>query len=457
METKTTNTNEHLNSICTKAEDGQLVCSLISPEDLTCQIEQEKAALPPEATYEQKAFAVIEKLYPDIPASVLELSLKPQRQITVEIPLEMDDGQIRSFTGYRIQFNNRRGPYKGGLRFHPQVDLEEATTLARLMAQKTALVNIPFGGGKGGIAVDPRKLSKRELQQLTRNFVNAIASEIGPQKDIPAPDVNTTPEIMGWIFDQYSKLNGESPAVVTGKPEGLFGSKGRPEATGRGVMYTTREAAKNMGLELKGAKVIVQGFGNVGYYAAKLLAEECGATIVGLSTSAGGVYNLDGLDVEAAQTFYKAQGSLNGFTGSQALTNEELMTAPCDILIPAALGKAITAAIAEKIQAKLVVEGANDCTVPEADEILNKRGIVVVPGILANSGGVIVSYFEWTQNLGNFYWTLDEVRTSLERIIIAAYGNVDALSKRANVSRRLASYVIAHERIARATMARGIC
>lgn len=456
METKSANTNEHLNSICTKAEGGKLVCSLISPEDLTCQIEQEKTALPPEATYEEKAFAVIEKLYPNIPASVLALSLKPQRQITVEIPLEMDDGQIRSFTGYRIQFNNRRGPFKGGLRFHPQVDLEEATTLARLMAQKTALVNIPFGGGKGGIAVDPRKLSKRELQQLTRNFVNAISFVIGPQMDIPAPDVNTTPEIMGWIFDQYSKLNGESPAVVTGKPEGLFGSKGRPEATGRGVMYTTREAAKNMGLELKGAKVIVQGFGNVGYYAAKLLAEECGATIVGLSTSAGGIYNKEGIDVDKAQAFYKAHGSLNGFTGSQ-LTNEELLTSPGDILIPAALGKAITAPVAEKIQAKLVVEGANDCTVPEADEILNNRGIVVVPDILANSGGVIVSYFEWAQNLGNFYWTLDEVRTSLERIIIAAYGNVDALSKRANVSRRLASYVIAHERIARATMARGIC
>ncbi len=407
-------------------------------------------------TYEQQAFQAITKLYPEIPLSVLNLSLKPQRQITVEVPLVLDNGEITSFTGYRIQYNNRRGPFKGGLRFHHEVDLVEATTLARLMMQKTALVDIPFGGGKGGISCDPRKLSKRELQQLVRNFTNAIASDIGPDKDIPAPDVNTTPEIMGWIFDQYSKLYGDSPAVVTGKPEELFGSKGRPEATGRGVMYVTRQAAKDIGLELKGAKVVVQGFGNVGYHAAKLLAEECGALVVGLSTSSGGIYKADGINVDDAQRYYKECKSLKGFTGSQDLTNEALLVAPCDVLIPAALGKALTKEVAAKVQAKLVVEGANDCTLPEADEILRSRNIVVVPDILANSGGVIVSYFEWCQNQANQYWPIEEVRSRLEKKIIAAYASVSNLSNQAKISQRVAAYVIAHERVARTTIARGI-
>jgi glutamate dehydrogenase (NAD(P)+) len=354
---------------------------------------------------------------------VLNLSLKPQRQITVEVPLELDNGEITSFTGYRIQYNNRRGPFKGGLRFHPEVDLVEATTLARLMMQKTALVDIPFGGGKGGISCDPRKLSKRELQQLVRNFTNAIASDIGPDKDIPAPDVNTTPEIMGWIFDQFSKINGESPAVVTGKPAELFGSKGRPEATGRGVMYVTRQAAKDIGLELKGAKVVVQGFGNVGYHAAKLLTEECGALVVGLSTSSGGIYKADGINVDEAQRYYKEYKSLKGFAGSQDLTNEALLAAPCDVLIPAALGKAITKEVAEKVQAKLVVEGAN---------------------------------FEWCQNLANQYWPTEEVRSRLEKKIVAAYASVSNLSTQAKISQRVAAYVIAHESVARTTIARGI-
>jgi glutamate dehydrogenase (NAD(P)+) len=443
----------HLDLICSKSVDGQ-TCANSKPEDLTCDLPI--TAEKPPMTYEQQAFQVIAKLYPELPPSVLNLSLRPQRQITVEVPLQLDNGEITSFTGYRIQYNNRRGPFKGGLRFHPEVDLVEATTLARLMMQKTALVNIPFGGGKGGISCDPRKLSKRELQQLVRNFTNAIASEIGPDKDIPAPDVNTTPEIMGWIFDQYSKLYGESPAVVTGKPEELFGSKGRPEATGRGVMYVTRQAARDIGLELKGAKIVVQGFGNVGYHAAKLLTEECGALVVGLSTSSGGIYKADGIDVDEAQRYYKEFKSLKGFVGSQALTNEALLASPCDVLIPAALGKAITQEVAAKVQAKLVVEGANDCTLPEADEILRSRNIVVVPDILANSGGVIVSYFEWCQNLANQYWPIEQVRSSLEKIIIAAYTSVSNLSNQAKISQRVAAYVIAHERVARTTIARGI-
>lgn len=446
---------EHLNLICSKSIDGQTQCRPVTAEDLSCSL----TAGAPEsgASFEHQAFQVISKLYPEIPRSVLDLSLRPQKQITVEVPLQLDNGEFRSFSAYRVQFNNRRGPFKGGLRFHPEVDLVEATTLARLMMQKTALVNIPFGGGKGGIACDPRKLSKRELQQLARNFTTLIAGDIGPNVDIPAPDVNTTPEIMGWIFDQYSLLKGPSPAVVTGKPEELFGSKGRPEATGRGVMYVTRQAAMEIGLELKGAKVVVQGFGNVGYHAAKLLKDECGATIVGLSTSSGAIYKADGINVEEAQNYYKEHKSLNGYAASQAMSNEELLATPCDVLIPAALGKAITLEVALKIQARLVVEGANDCTLPEADEVLRSKGITVVPDILANSGGVIVSYFEWCQNQANQYWPLEQVRTSLEKIIVAAYTAVSTLSNQAKISQRVASYVIAHERIARTTIARGIC
>lgn len=433
-------------------------CSQAPPQSAPQSASQVSGAESEEThtTYESQAFQVIAGLYPDIPSAVLNLSLRPQRQITVEVPLRLDDGSITSFTGYRIQYNNRRGPFKGGLRFHPQVDLEEATTLARLMMQKTALVNIPFGGGKGGIACDPHKLSARELEQLVRNFTTAIADDIGPDKDIPAPDVNTSPQIMGWIYDQYSRLCGEAPAVVTGKPDELFGSKGRPEATGRGVMYVTREAARQVGLKLEGARVVVQGFGNVGYHAARLLAGECGALIVGLSTSSGAIYKADGIDVEEAQKFYRKFKSLKDFPGSTPLTNEELLVSTCDVLVPAALGKAITAPIAEKIQARLVVEGANDCTLPAADAILKSRGVLVVPDILANAGGVIVSYFEWCQNLANRYWSIDEVRAELEKTITAAYSAVSKLSSEALVTQRVAAYVIAHERIARSTIARGI-
>ncbi len=452
--------------LCKKSVDGQLQECLTIQADLSCdlpatetvQLDTSEYSAAAALSYEAQAFALIAKLYPHISPDILALSLKPQRQIIVEVPLQRDDGSIVSYTGYRVQYNNRRGPFKGGLRFHPEVDLSEAITLSRLMAQKTALVNIPFGGGKGGIAVDPKLLSARELEQLTRNFLNLLAAEIGPDKDIPAPDVNTTPKIMGWIFDEYSKRHGEQPAVVTGKPVELFGSLGRNEATGRGVMYTTRAAALEIGLELKGAKVIVQGFGNVGYHAAKLLVEECGAVIVGLSTSSGAIYSDSacGIDVEKAQAFYKSTRSLNGFEGSTAMTNEQLLCAPCDVLIPAALGRAITVAVAAQVQAKLIVEGANDCTLPEADVILQSRGITVVPDILANSGGVIVSYFEWVQNRTEQYWGLDEVRASLEKMITAAYTTVSALSSHAKISQRLSAYVIAHKRIAEATSARGI-
>ncbi len=407
-------------------------------------------------SYEEQALAEIAKLYPRIKRDILELSLKPQKQIIVEVPLRRDDGSVTSFTGYRIQYSNRRGPFKGGLRFHPHVDLQEATTLARLMAQKTALVNIPFGGAKGGIACDPKQLSARELEQLTRNFTNLIAAEIGPEIDIPAPDVNTTPQVMAWIFDEYSKRHGEQPAVVTGKPVGLFGSLGRNEATGRGVMYATKAAAAEIGIDLAKATAVVQGFGNVGYHAAKLLADECGVTIIGLSTSSGAIYSEKGIDGEEAQAYYNTHGSLNGFPEATALSNDDLLAAKCDVLIPAALGRVITPSIAARLQARLIVEGANDCTLPSADAILTNRGIKVVPDILANSGGVIVSYFEWVQNRSGRYWDLSEVRTNLEDMITAAYTEVSLLSSAAKISQRLSAYVIAHKRIADATINRGI-
>jgi len=444
--------SDQLRSLCQKSINGQIVTDASCLVPISDNLNLSEGV----TSYEQAAFAIIRRLYPEIPADILALSLKPQRQIIVEVPLQLDNGNITSFTGYRVQYNNRRGPFKGGLRFHPLVDLEEATTLARQMAQKTALANIPLGGAKGGISCDPKRLSQRELQQLTRNFVNAIAADIGPDKDIPAPDVNTTPQVMGWFFDAYSKLHGELPAVVTGKPIELFGSLGRSEATGRGVMYATRLAAKSINFDLAKAKIIVQGFGNVGYWVAKLLSEECGATIVGLSTSAGGIYAEDGINVEEAQAYYRINKSLNGFAGAKVCTNSELLCLPCDVLVPAALGKVITVDVASKLQAKIVVEGANDCTLPEAELVLQSRGIVAVPDILANCGGVIVSYFEWVQNRTEQYWTLESVQTSLEKIITAAYANAANLSARASISLRLSAYVIAHKRIADATIARGV-
>ncbi len=390
-----------------------------------------------------------------IDIDVLNSINRSKREIIVEVPLRRDDGKYVTFRGYRVQHNDARGPFKGGLRYHPTVDLKEVRTLAHLMSLKTAVVNVPFGGGKGGITCDPRQLSGRELETLTRNFTNLLGDNIGPLIDIPAPDVNTSAQVMAWIADEYSKRRGQCWGVVTGKPLEVGGSVGREDATGRGVMLITREAAKELGLEMSRAAVIFQGFGNVASFAAKLIHEELGARVVGLSSSKGAVYNAGGINIEAAERYYRKHGSMKGFTGGEWMTNEELLAQPCDVLIPCALGDAVNARNAARIKAKIVVEGANDCTSVEADRILQQQGVFVVPDILANAGGVVVSYFEWVQNLNNHYWGIDQVRKELERIMVTAYNKISSVSRESRISMRLAAYTVAMERIARAMILRG--
>lgn len=389
-------------------------------------------------------------------ADLLKLAIKPKRELCLEVPLRRDDGKIVSYRGYRVQHNDARGPFKGGLRFHPTVDLDEVRTLAHLMSLKTAVVNIPFGGGKGGIAVDPRQLSPREVEALTRRFTNLLGDNIGPLVDIPAPDVNTNGEIMAYIVDEYGKTHGHSYGVVTGKPLELGGSVGRDEATGRGVMYATREAAREIGLNMSGATVVFQGFGNVSSFGAKLIEQELGGRVLGVSTSQGAIYSKKGIDLIAAEQYYRKNKGLKGFPDVEWMTNDELLVQECDVLIPGALEKAITQANANKVKAKILVEAANDCTDAEGDKILKDRGVFVVPDILANAGGVVVSYFEWVQNLNNHYWGIDQVRSELERIMVAAYNKTSATAKENQMPMRMAAYVVALERITRAMQLRGV-
>ncbi len=387
---------------------------------------------------------------------ILESLLMPQREITVEIPIRLDNGKFKTFTGFRVQHNDARGPYKGGLRFHPSVTLSEARILAHLMSLKTSLANIPFGGGKGGIACNPKELSLRELEYLTRNFTNLIADNIGPLKDIPAPDVNTTSQIMAWIVDEYSRSRGKHYGVVTGKPIELGGSLGRDEATGRGVMIAVRQICKAKNVDLSKSKVVFQGFGNLAYFGSKLIESELKAKVVGVSTSMGAIYNKNGLDLDKAYEYYQKHKNLDGYKDCEKMTNAQLLESDCDILIPSALENAITIDNAANIKAKILVEGANDCTTSAADEILNDKGITVIPDILANAGGVIVSYFEWVQNLNNYYWDLSMVRESLDKKLVASFNDVLELANKYNISLRKSAYVVAIQRIARATLLRGV-
>lgn len=407
-------------------------------------------------TYALSAIEQLKEMQTVFDPGLLDAITRSKREIIVDIPLRRDNGKYETFQGYRVQHNDARGPFKGGLRFHPTVDLKEARTLAHLMSLKTAVVNIPFGGGKGGIACDPKLLSLRELEVLTRNFTNLLGDNIGPLIDIPAPDVNTNAQVMAWIVDEYSKRRGQCWGVVTGKPLELGGSVGRDEATGRGVMLTTREAARERGVDLSKAKVVFQGFGNVASFGAKLIENELGSKVVGVSSSQGAVYNPAGIDLDAAWAYYRENKGLKGYPGVDWMTNEELLVQDCDILVPSALGDAINVKNARSIKAKIVVEGANDCTQADADKILADRGVFVVPDILANAGGVIVSYFEWVQNLNNHYWGIDQVRQELERIVVTAYGNVSAVSADRRLTMRLAAYSVAMERIARAMALRGV-
>jgi glutamate dehydrogenase (NAD(P)+) len=381
---------------------------------------------------------------------------RPKRQIVVSCPVQMDNGEIEVFTGYRVQYNITLGPAKGGIRYHPDVTLDEVTALAAWMTWKCAVAQLPFGGGKGGIVCDPSRMSKRELEALTRRYVAEIIDAIGPEKDVPAPDVNTNDQVMAWFMDTYSMHVGHTEtAVVTGKPVEMGGSLGRREATGRGVMIITREAARHRQLAIQGATVAVQGFGNVGSVSADLLSR-IGAKVVGVSDWKGGVYNEQGLDVPALLEHAAQHKTVDGFPGGQELTNEDLLALDVDVLIPAALENQLTEDNAAAVRAKIVVEGANGPTTPEAHQMLHDRGIFVVPDILANAGGVTASYFEWVQNRHGYYWSEDEVNTRLEAKMIEAFTAVLAASTKHNVDMRTAAYAVAIARVGNVTRLRGM-
>lgn len=378
---------------------------------------------------------------------------EPYRELHVQVPVRMDTGKLQIFHGYRVQHNAVRGPYKGGIRYHQDVDRDEVLALATLMSWKTAVVDIPFGGAKGGIAVDPRKLSQNEIQRLTRGFVSKIDLIIGPQRDIPAPDVNTDEKIMAWMMDEYGKKHGYTPAIVTGKPIALGGSLGRKEATGRGVVFTIVEGCRAFGIDLSKSTAVIQGFGNVGSFTAKFLYE-LGCKILGVTDVKGGVFNKNGLNIPDLLNHVTTHGSVIGFKDSEPLSNEQLFETKCDIVVPAALGGVITEEIARKMNCRLIAEAANNPATKAADEILNEMKIPVIPDILCNAGGVTVSYFEWAQNLQQVRWDLDSVNSSLERIMKKAFQDVLETSKKHNVSLRTASYVLAIDRVAQATRLR---
>jgi len=385
----------------------------------------------------------------------LLLSLEAEHHVT--IPIELDNGELAVFSGYRFQHNSARGPTKGGLRFHPTLDADDVRALAALMTWKTAVVNVPFGGAKGGIACEPSLLSQGELERITRKFVERISQEIGPQRDIPAPDVNTNAQVMAWIMDQYSRLHGFAPAVVTGKPVELHGSEGREAATGYGVICVTENFLQDVGASLKGATVAIQGFGNVGQFAA-LFAHERGAKVVAVSDVSGGVTHRGGLDIPALVEFTRSRRLLAEYqaNGVSPITNDALLTCEVDVLIPAALGGVLTRDTACEVRAKVIVEAANAPTFPEADEVLEKRGITIIPDILANAGGVTVSYFEWTQNLQCLRWTEKEVKDRLRQIMTAAYTTIRGLVRSRKLGWRTAAYVVALGRVAKAAMLRGV-
>ena len=389
-------------------------------------------------------------------AGLREVLRRPKRQMVVSIPVKMDDGSVRVFEGYRVQHNIARGPAKGGIRYHPNVSLDEVKALAAWMAWKTAVVNIPFGGGKGGVVCDPRKMSQAELERMTRRYVSEILPIIGPDRDIPAPDVYTDPQTMAWVMDTYSMTVGYSClGVVTGKPVSLGGSEGRNEATARGCLFVAQEACRVKRLHLRGATVAVQGFGNAGGIAARLFHEQ-GAKIIAVSDSRGGIVNPRGLDPIKAIQHKEKHGSVVALPGTSRIRNEEVLELKCDILIPAALENVITAENAGRIKAKIIAEAANGPVTPMADDILHRKGVFVVPDILANAGGVTVSYFEWVQDLQNFFWEEGEVNKKLEIIMKRAFREVHETSQKYRVNMRVGAYILAVGRVAEATLVRGL-
>jgi len=377
------------------------------------------------------------------------------REFHFNFPVRMDDGTIKIFKGFRVQYNDARGPCKGGIRFHPQETIDTVKALAAWMTWKTACVDIPLGGGKGGVICNPKEMSRGELERLSRGYIDAIAAVLGPEKDIPAPDVYTTPEIMGWMVDEFAKIRGyNAPGVITGKPIALGGSQGRGDATARGAVYTIREATKRLNIPLKGTTVAVQGYGNAGSYAAILL-QEMGARIIAVSDSKGGVLSEKGLDPDAVLQHKKKTGSVVGFPETKPITNDALLELQCDILVPAALENVITSKNASKIKAKIVAEAANGPTTPEADEILFKNKVFDIPDFLCNAGGVTVSYFEWVQNIYGLYWSVEEVHDRLDKIMTKAFNDVWVMHSQHNVNMRTAAYMLSVQRVADAMRLRG--
>ncbi len=393
----------------------------------------------------------------DLDPNVVNRLQVPDRSMIVSIPVRMDNGDVKIFAGYRVQHNDVLGPFKGGIRYHPDVTIGETAALAMLMTWKCALVGLPLGGAKGGVTVDPHELSRKELQHLTRRFTVELVNVIGPDKDIPAPDMGTNEQVMAWLMDTYSQQKGHAvPGVVTGKPLVVGGSQGRTEATGRGVVYTVVKALEKMNRRIdEPVTFAIQGFGNVGANAARTIAE-MGGTLVAVSTSKGGIHNPDGLHYEDLLNCYRENGNFRCFSEGEQITNEELLAVPCDVLIPAAVSGSIHEKNADRVRAKLVAEGANGPVTIEADRILNGKGIFVIPDILANSGGVIVSYFEWVQDLQNFFWEIDEILMQLKRIITHAFDEVYNIAESEKISMRTAALIKGINKVSAAMLARGL-
>lgn len=380
----------------------------------------------------------------------------PMRTLEVHFPVRMDDGSVRTFTGFRVQYNDARGPTKGGLRFHPEETIDTVKALAAWMTWKCAVVDIPYGGGKGGVICNPKELSQTELERIARGFIRALGRFIGPERDIPAPDVYTTPQIMAWMMDEYSNIVGHNaPGVITGKPIPLGGSLGRGDATARGTVYCVIEAAKILGINLSGATVAIQGYGNAGYFAAKLMKELAGSKVVAITDSRGGVYDQNGIDADAANEYKQSTGSVSGFKGLKAITNAEILELDVDVLIPAAIENVITDANAANVKAKIIAEAANGPTTPEADEILHKNGKYLIPDFLCNAGGVTVSYFEWVQNIGGFYWKIEDVYDRLKEKMVKAFHETHDMAQNNNVDNRIGAYMVSIQRVAEAMKLRG--
>jgi glutamate dehydrogenase (NAD(P)+) len=389
----------------------------------------------------------------ELPDDIRTVFWTPYREVTVQIPVKLSDGRVHTFSGYRIQHNGARGPYKGGVRFHPEVDVDEVRALASLMTWKTAVANVPFGGAKGGVNC-PGDLEQSELQTIARSFMAKIEKVLGPTRDIPAPDVNTNAQTMAWMMDEYGKLHGHTPAICTGKPIALEGSYGREQATGRGCIYMFREAAPQIGLTPADSTFVVQGYGNVGSWAARIL-QQLGSKMVGVSDATGAIQSDEGVDADNLATHLREGGRLTEFPGVEVISPDDLLAIECDVLIPAALGGMIHEGNADRINTKMIIEGANSPTTPAADAILHDKGVHVIPDVMANAGGVVCSYFEWVQNLQHFRWSEREVNDKLGGIMRRAYRDVSARAKEERISLREAAYLVGIERVVEASRTRG--